>query len=131
MWFPVGLALFACGLGLVVGDTPANCTYDETRGWWTFTEGPRVGDRSIRCDNWTPGKDANKLRVFLEFPNMATDELGNRGTWTLIYNQGFEVVINFRSVTYLVDRNSPCRCSHCESNSNCLTRLRNSQLATP
>ncbi|KAL3174081.1 hypothetical protein MRX96_011822 [Rhipicephalus microplus] len=65
----VCLCLLVYGLGLVAADTPANCTYDETRGWWTFTEGPRVGDRSIRCDNWTPGKDATK---------------------------GFEVVLNFR-----------------------------------
>lgn len=96
MWSRVCLALLVCGLGLVAGDTPANCTYEESRGWWTFTEGPRVGDRNIDCDNWTPGKDATKVRVFLEFPNLATDELGRRGTWTLIYNQGFEVVINFR-----------------------------------
>ncbi|KAL1468561.1 hypothetical protein MTO96_025330 [Rhipicephalus appendiculatus] len=96
MWSSVCLGLLVCGLGLVAADTPANCTYDETRGWWTFTEGPRVGDRSIRCDHWTPGKDATKVRVLLEFPNLATDELGNQGTWTLIYNQGFEVVINFR-----------------------------------
>ncbi|KAH7933067.1 hypothetical protein HPB49_007726 [Dermacentor silvarum] len=188
MWSSVCLALLVCGLGLVAGDTPANCTYDETRGWWTFTEGPRDGDRNVDCDNWTPvsvtwevprvdrfhhfgglfnsahyaiaplrnirdgsrvvpefpervpihghyppfprgcgasiyhhfydfvitaevlvciaprgssaaprqGRDATKIRVFLEFPNLATDDLGNRGTWTLIYNQGFEVVINFR-----------------------------------
>ncbi|KAH7934088.1 hypothetical protein HPB49_021403 [Dermacentor silvarum] len=96
MWSSVCLALLVCGLGLVAGDTPANCTYEETRGWWTFTEGPRVSDRNVDCDNWTPGRGATKTRLFLEFPNLATDERGNRGTWTLIYNQGFEVVINFR-----------------------------------
>lgn len=92
----LGLALLACGVTFVAADTPANCTYDETRGWWTFTEGPRTGDRNIVCDDWSPGRDATKFRVFLEFPNMATDESGNKGTWTLIYNQGFELIINFR-----------------------------------
>ncbi|XP_077528920.1 dipeptidyl peptidase 1-like [Haemaphysalis longicornis] len=92
----LGLALLACGVAFAAADTPANCTYEETRGWWTFTEGPRTGDRKIVCEDWTPGRDATKVRVFLEFPNLATDETGNKGTWTLIYNQGFEVIINFR-----------------------------------
>ena len=34
--------------------------------------------------------------VQLEFPNLAIDDEGNVGFWTIIYNQGFEVVINNR-----------------------------------
>ncbi len=34
--------------------------------------------------------------VTLSFPNIATDDNGNIGFWTIIYNQGFEVVINNR-----------------------------------
>jgi cathepsin C len=34
--------------------------------------------------------------VRLDFPNLATDFNGNQGFWTIIYNQGFEVVINNR-----------------------------------
>ena len=30
------------------------------------------------------------------FPNIVVDELGNKGYWTIVYNQGFEVVINYR-----------------------------------
>jgi dipeptidyl-peptidase I len=34
--------------------------------------------------------------VTLLFPNIAVDEKGHQGHWTLIYNQGFEVTINYR-----------------------------------
>ena len=41
-------------------------------------------------------KVKSALLVQLDFPNLAIDEEGNIGFWTIIYNQGFEVVINNR-----------------------------------
>ena len=35
----------------------------------------------------------NKVRVELKYPNVAVDQFGNQGTWTMVYNQGFEVVL--------------------------------------
>jgi hypothetical protein len=32
--------------------------------------------------------------VHLTEPNLAHDDAGNKGTWTMIYDEGFEVVIN-------------------------------------
>ena len=32
--------------------------------------------------------------VTLEEPNVAKDEKGNTGTWTMLYDEGFEVVID-------------------------------------
>jgi hypothetical protein len=43
------------------------------------------------------GSVVRKLRVNLKYPNMAVDEFGNRGQWTMIYNEGFEVTINQRT----------------------------------
>ncbi|XP_054718884.1 LOW QUALITY PROTEIN: dipeptidyl peptidase 1-like [Uloborus diversus] len=76
-------------------DTPANCTYEDIRGVWNFYEGERSGSNDIDCTNFD-GPIVNTLKIELLFPNVAVDELGNKGYWTIVYNQGFEVVINYR-----------------------------------
>merc|ERR1719153_1775455 len=39
----------------------------------------------------------SKFRVDLKYPNEAIDQFGNVGTWTMVYNQGFEVTVSGRS----------------------------------
>ncbi|KAK8728870.1 hypothetical protein OTU49_008838, partial [Cherax quadricarinatus] len=89
-----GIVLLCC---VVAGlaDTPANCLYEDIIGSWTVFETERTGDHAINCD--TLGPIIHIKNFTLSFPNTATDELGNQGTWTMIYNQGFEVNINERS----------------------------------
>ncbi|XP_071548233.1 dipeptidyl peptidase 1-like [Panulirus ornatus] len=89
------ITLLLCLAASSLGDTPANCLYEDIRGTWTFLETERLGDNTINCDELGPVVHTKTLT--LSFPNTATDELGNAGTWTLIYNQGFEVNINERS----------------------------------
>lgn len=36
----------------------------------------------------------NTLLVRLEMPDVVIDQFGNKGFWTLVYDQGFEVVVN-------------------------------------
>ena len=43
------------------------------------------------------GSPKHKKRVSLEFPNTVVDDWGNKGTWSMVYNQGFEVRISGRS----------------------------------
>ena len=84
------LGLFA----LASADTPANCTYEDIRGYWIFQETDRIETRQENCDKFPA--TTNNVYIKLDFPNIATDNVGNVGTWTLIYNQGFEVIINYR-----------------------------------
>ena len=75
----------------VNADTPANCTYEEIRGTWLFSIGEGGHDNTINCSEF---KAVSELQVQLLFPDVAVDNDGNVGFWTLIYNQGFEVQIN-------------------------------------
>ncbi|XP_063612188.1 dipeptidyl peptidase 1-like [Penaeus indicus] len=87
--------LLAVCVSLAWSDTPANCLYEDIRGTWTFQETERSGDSSLSCDELGPVVHTKTFT--LSFPDTAMDELGNEGTWTMIWNQGFEVNINERS----------------------------------
>lgn len=88
------LTVWLTFLALASADTPANCTYEDIQGFWLFAESDRVANKTENCDNF-PTK-TNPVLLKLDFPNVATDNVGNVGTWTVIYNQGFEVIINLR-----------------------------------
>ncbi|XP_044521966.1 dipeptidyl peptidase 1-like isoform X1 [Gracilinanus agilis] len=82
------------GVRDVSSDTPANCTFVDLLGTWVFqvSEGRGPKDNRIDCSELGPPK--NKVRVHLQKLNVAQDDFGNSGFFTIIYNQGFEVVIN-------------------------------------
>ncbi|XP_034023639.1 dipeptidyl peptidase 1 [Thalassophryne amazonica] len=73
-------------------DTPANCTYEELLGTWVFQVSKGGHDKTVNCSSEATGESV--VTVTLEKLSVATDELGNTGFFTLIYNQGFEVVLN-------------------------------------
>ncbi|XP_023337847.1 dipeptidyl peptidase 1 isoform X3 [Eurytemora carolleeae] len=90
------LYLILLGLaGCVRGDTPANCSYEDISGSWTFYESERSGTKDIDCSSRF--SIVEKTRVDLMYPNSAVDQFGNIGTWTMVYNQGFEVTVNGRT----------------------------------
>ncbi|KAG8539842.1 hypothetical protein GDO81_020270, partial [Engystomops pustulosus] len=75
-------------------DTPANCTFPDLEGTWEFQVSPSKGgarNRDIDCSKLGPVE--KKATVTIKQLNIAEDNLGNVGFVTLIYNQGFEVVI--------------------------------------
>uniref|UniRef100_A0A1A8HUX3 Dipeptidyl peptidase 1 n=1 Tax=Nothobranchius kuhntae TaxID=321403 RepID=A0A1A8HUX3_NOTKU len=73
------------------GDTPANCTYEDLLGTWVFQVSKGGHDKTVNCS--AEATSESTVTVTLEKLSVATDELGNTGFFTLIYNQGFEVVI--------------------------------------
>ena len=78
-------------LSLVAADTPANCTYDSIVGEWSFQVSAPQPHANFSCASFTP--DSSQT-VTLSYPNRAVDSAGNEGTFTLVYNQGFEVRVN-------------------------------------
>ena len=108
---------FAVGVPAALGDTPANCTYEDILGTWTFYVGPTGYDNTLDCNHFNV---VSTFTVQLVFPDVAVDQFGNKGFWTLIYNQGFEVVIGQRKYfafsNYTVVNNTVT--SYCDSTLN-------------
>lgn len=86
------LLLVLLGVCTVSSDTPANCTYPDLLGTWVFQVGPRHPRSHINCSVMEPTEE--KVVIHLKKLDTAYDEVGNSGYFTLIYNQGFEIVLN-------------------------------------
>ncbi|CAH8850996.1 unnamed protein product [Trichobilharzia szidati] len=87
-------------------DTPANCTYSDAIGHWVFY----VGDYQSKCSS--KFKHKNVVTMHLQYPDIVTDSYGNMGKWTMIYNQGFEIIINHRKwlVMFHYEKKSKFNC---------------------
>eukprot|EP01006_Ploeotia_vitrea_P055735 TRINITY_DN68027_c8_g1_i1.p1 TRINITY_DN68027_c8_g1~~TRINITY_DN68027_c8_g1_i1.p1 ORF type:complete len:467 (-),score=55.63 TRINITY_DN68027_c8_g1_i1:617-2017(-) len=93
--------LLLCFFGLASADTPANCTYEKMRGQWTLYVGKGGGDNTLNCTGFTKADAIRTYNVSLDFPDHAADSAGNTGFWTIIYNQGWAMVIgNYKYFAY-------------------------------
>jgi len=72
-------------------DTPADCRYEDIQGRWLFSITNTGHKQGVDCSKIGPVNI--RYVIDLNYPDLAVDQFGNAGHWTLIYNQGFEVTV--------------------------------------
>jgi cathepsin C len=112
-------------------DLPVHCLHKHVRGTWTFHLGINNNDKNgLQCsktqifgdyggkeNNYGLGepkfKPVKQIQVHLSSPNVAKTTIGGKehtGTWTMIYDEGFEVNVGgtkfFAFSKYRSDANS-------------------------
>lgn len=116
-------------------DLPVHCLRTQVAGEWRFVLGQAKTSRSS-CGHVRPDAelkqpprsvvdatgDVTQLMVTLRHPNAATTANGNDGTWTMVYDEGFELGIknlSFFAFSNFTLQKSPegklLNVSHCDS----------------
>jgi len=129
--YVVGLA-FNVVVQLASADLPVHCLRHQVAGDWEFTLGPLEEKRSS-CGHAKPDNPyqqphmkflsntgtLTKRRMTLKDPNTVAAEDGSSGTWTMIYDEGFEVAVG--GATYFAfskfsftDADRQHNISHCD-----------------
>ena len=97
----------------VDADIPVHCLHRQTVGEWTFKLGSNKNDDTLTCGHKLPDSVMTMVdskvryatpnfevdteyKLTLSSPDTAVDDKGNKGSWTMIYDEGFEVQINGR-----------------------------------
>ncbi len=87
----LSIILFVALAAVAVCDLPVHCLYPTTKGDWDFHLTEQNLDKNTAASTCSYKKDissfAKTYRVSLQVPNIAQDQAGNKGTWTLIYDQ--------------------------------------------
>lgn len=110
-------------------DLPVHCVRHQVAGEWSFTLGPETEERQT-CGHRRPdgphtqpqrsimdGLKLTSFMVSLQNPNRAVTADDKHGTWTMIYDEGFEVNANglsfiaFSNFTFDAKQHNH---SHCE-----------------
>ena len=110
---------------VVEADIPVHCLHRQVVGKWIFRMGSNDHDDTLTCGHKLPDsvmtmvdnrirfknpnfKVSHDYKITLSEPNIATDAKGNKGTWTMIYDEGFEVRIDNKKVTTTRWQNQGC-----------------------
>jgi cathepsin C len=98
------IVTIATVLRIVSADLPVHCLRHQIAGTWEFTLGP-LGPKRSSCGHTKPDNpyrqphmkflegmgQLTKRRMTLNDPDTVSTEDGSSGTWTMIYDEGFEV----------------------------------------
>jgi len=104
MQIPTVIVFAATLVQLGLADLPVHCLRHQVAGDWEFTLGPLAPKRSS-CGHRKPDNQMNQphrkfieqqgpvtsLKLSLQDPDTVKSEDGGSGTWTMIYDEGFEV----------------------------------------
>mmetsp|Transcript_62320 Transcript_62320/g.135307 ORF Transcript_62320/g.135307 Transcript_62320/m.135307 type:complete len:554 (-) Transcript_62320:86-1747(-) len=122
-------------LKAVQGDLPVHCLRHQVVGEWRFALGP-AGPQRSSCGHRRPDVEESQpqrevvtvggaetdLMVSLKEPNLAATARDPQGTWTMIYDEGFEVRVgglnffSFSNFTFQQNASDPAQkhnVSHC------------------
>lgn len=121
----------------VSADLPVHCMRHEVVGTWLFKLGPK-GEQRTSCGHRQPDVEefqpprqlvdgapsATEFQVTLQNPNSVVTEKSSKGTWTMVYDEGFEVNVDglsffaFSNFTFEADATSLLgkkhNVSHCD-----------------
>lgn len=94
----VALAL-ALLVTLATCDLPVHCEYTQIHGTWTFSltaDGKdNTAPRVCAYDRALPFPVTTTYHIEIQGPNVAHNlDTGSKGSWTLIYDQGFEIDVD-------------------------------------
>jgi cathepsin C len=93
--------LLAVFLAVAKADLPVHCVYEQVHGSWEFRVTADGKSRSVPLTTCVYNKPLTEattsISIELQGPNIALNhDTGAKGTWTMIYDQGFEVVFEDR-----------------------------------
>lgn len=134
---PLNVALLVALVGVASADLPVHCLKQQVEGDWDFVLTPPSSERSS-CGHQRPdtedsqpergvmatvseGKPTTSMRVSLRSPNVARANNDLHGTWSMIYDEGFEVTVaghNFLAFSNFTFKTDPVihtkrNTSHC------------------
>jgi len=126
-------------LGVALADLPVHCLRHQVLGEWRFTLAPS-SERRSSCGHWRPDQEAHQpersfvnlavsqapvqqqqnqqLMVALKSPNVAATARDAHGSWTMVYDEGFEFNVAgmnffaFSNFTFQVNASDPLKQKH-------------------
>lgn len=107
-----------------------HCLRHQVAGDWEFTLGP-MGNRWTSCGHQRPDDEGQQpsvmlqeissvKKISLQDPNIVVSDSKKTGTWTMIYDEGFEVKVDglsffaFSGFDLTYDRGVKTNMSHCD-----------------
>jgi cathepsin C len=90
----LSLAVLLSAVSLVRADLPIHCELSHVLGEWVFgLSASNLADTLPDCSNF---EVESTMKLTLQNPNVVVDAAGQKGTFTLIYDEGFEIRMHGR-----------------------------------